>query len=190
MSGARPDRRVLKSMNRRENTGKAAMRRHRPTKRSCGPPSRHHHRDEQRAGFGRTARISRTSTAEPANRLPPAAHADDSRPMPTYAVQPPFDQLLATAEQVARERPEVDLELAREIFLEAATLLDNGLALEGLDEHDAAAVVAGLCRALVAPDPAAAIRASAAAALEEPGDLHDPATASGSYLVAARILQL
>src|SRR5690349_16097151 len=57
----------------------------------------------------------------------------------------PFDQFLATAEAVAKARPEVDLELARELFLEAATLLHNGLALDGLDEHDAGAVVAGLC---------------------------------------------
>ena len=60
--------------------------------------------------------------------------------MPPSAVEPPFDQLLATAEAVARDRPEVDLELAREVFLEAATLLHNGLALDGLDEHDASAV--------------------------------------------------
>ena len=68
-------------------------------------------------------------------------------------VEPPFDQFLATAEAVAKARPEVDLELAREVFLEAATLLHNGLALDGLDEHDASAVVAGLCVDLVAADP-------------------------------------
>ena len=79
--------------------------------------------------------------------------------MPPSAVEPPFDQLLATAEAVARDRPEVDLELAREVFLEAATLLHNGLALDGLDEHDASAVVAGLCVDLVAADPGAAVRA-------------------------------
>ena len=37
---------------------------------------------------------------------------------------------------VARARPEVDPEMAREMFHEAATLLDNGLALDGLDDHD------------------------------------------------------
>ena len=73
--------------------------------------------------------------------------------MSTSAVQPPYDQLLATADAVAEARPEVDLEMAREVFLEAATLLDNGLALDGLDEHDASAVVAGLCVDLVSPDP-------------------------------------
>ena len=106
------------------------------------------------------------------------------------AVGPPFDQLLAAAEAVARARPEVDLGLAREVFHEAATLLDNGLALDGLDEHDASAVVAGLCVDLVAEDPGAAVRARSRATLERPGDLHDPEAASAAYLVAARILQL
>jgi hypothetical protein len=105
-------------------------------------------------------------------------------------VDPPFDQLLATAEAVARARPDVDLETAREVFAEVATLLHNGLALDGLDEHDASAVVAGLCVDLVAPDPGAAVRARSQAVLESPGDLHDPATVSGSYLVSATILQL
>ena len=84
----------------------------------------------------------------------------------------------------------MDLELAREVFLEAATLLHNGLALDGLDEHDASAVVAGLCVDLVAADPGAAVRARSRATLLNPGDLHDPESASRSYLVAATILQL
>ena len=105
-------------------------------------------------------------------------------------VKPPLDQLLATAEAVARARPEVDLEMAREVFLEAATLLHNGLALDGLDEHDASAVVAGLCVDLVAPDPGAAVRARSQETLESPGDLHDPRGVAASYLVSARILQL
>ena len=110
--------------------------------------------------------------------------------MPPSTVDPPFDQFLATAEAVARGRPEVDLEIAREVFLEAATLLDNGLALDGLDEHDANAVVAGLCVDLVAEDPDAAVRARSRATLAAPGDLHDPDVVSGAYLVAATILQL
>ncbi len=110
--------------------------------------------------------------------------------MPPSAVDPPFDQLLATAEAVAQARPEVDLELAREVFHEAATLLYNGLALDGLDEHDASAVVAGLCVDLVARDPGAAMRARSQATLEAPGDLHDPEGASAAYLVSATILQL
>ena len=110
--------------------------------------------------------------------------------MPPSAVDPPFDQFLATAEAVARARPEVDLEIAREVFLEVATRLHNGLALDGLDEHDAKAVVAGLCVDLVAEDPGAAVRARSRATLEAPGDLHEPEVVSAAYLVAATILQL
>ena len=110
--------------------------------------------------------------------------------MPPSAVDPPFDQFLATAETVARARPEVDLEIAREVFLEVATRLHNGLALDGLDEHDASAVVAGLCVDLVAEDPGAAVHSRSRATLEAPGDLHEPDVVSGAYLVAARILQL
>jgi hypothetical protein len=110
--------------------------------------------------------------------------------MPDRAMDPPFDLLLATAEALAQTRPEVDLEMAREVFLEAATLLYNGLALDGLDEHDANAVVAGLCVDLVAADPGSAVRARAQAALEAPGDLHDPKGAAAAYEISARILQL
>src|SRR3954449_4656947 len=110
--------------------------------------------------------------------------------MPLSAVRPPFDQFMATAEAVARARPEVDLEMAREVFHEAATLLDNGLALDGLDEHDASAVVAGLCIDLVTEDPGAAVRARSKATLEAPGDLHDPEAASAAYLISAAIFQL
>jgi hypothetical protein len=111
--------------------------------------------------------------------------------MSLSAVDPPFDQLLATAEAVAAARPEVDLELAREVFSEAATLLYNGLALDGLDDHDASAVVAGLCLDLVVEDPGAAVRARSRAMAEEaPGDLHDPESVSRAYLIAASILQL
>ena len=105
-------------------------------------------------------------------------------------VEPPYDQFLITAERVAQDRPEVDPEMAREVFLEAATLLDNGLALDGLDDHDASAVVAGLCIDLVATDPGAAIRARSKATLEAPHDLHDPDGASAAYLIAASIFQL
>ena len=110
--------------------------------------------------------------------------------MPPSTVGPPFDQFRATAEAVAQARPEVDLELAREVFREAATLLDNGLALDGLDEHDARAVVAGLCVDLVTEDPGAAVRARSRATLDAPRDLHDPEGVSAAYLVAASILQL
>ena len=110
--------------------------------------------------------------------------------MPASILGPPFDQFLATAEAVAKARPEVDLEMAREVFREAATLLHNGLALDGLDEHDAGAAVAGLCVDLVAEDPGAAVRARSRATLEAPGGLHDPEGVSAAYLIAAAILQL
>lgn len=110
--------------------------------------------------------------------------------MPGEALGAPFDEFMATAEAVARTRPEVDPEMAREVFHEAATLLHNGLALEGLDSHDADAVLAGLCVDLITADPGAAIRARAQAALETPGDLHEPEVVSGAYLVAATILQV
>lgn len=97
---------------------------------------------------------------------------------------------MVTAEAVARARPEVDVEIAREVFHEAATLLHNGLALDGLDDHDASAVVAGLCVDLVAADPGAAVRARSEATLAAPGDLHDPEGASAAYLNAVAILQL
>jgi hypothetical protein len=110
--------------------------------------------------------------------------------MPHSTVGPPFDQFLATAEAVAQARPEVDLEMAREVFREVATLLHNGLALDGLDEHDASAVVAGLCVDLVDEDPGAAVRARSRATLEAPGDLNDPEGVSAAYLTAAALLQL
>jgi len=111
--------------------------------------------------------------------------------MPPDTVGPPFeDQFLAAAEAVAKARPEVDLEMAREVFQEAATLLNNGLVLDDLDEHDAGAVVAGLCVDLVAEDPGAAIRARSRATLRAPGDVHDPEGVSAAYLMAAGIFQL
>jgi hypothetical protein len=110
--------------------------------------------------------------------------------VPTRPVRPPYDRFLATAEAVIRDRPEVDPELTREVFLEAATLLDDGLALDGLDEHDASAVVAGLCVDLLAPDPGAAVRARSRAVLADPGELHDAESVARSYLIAAQIFQL
>ena len=111
--------------------------------------------------------------------------------MPHSTVDPPFmDQFMATAEAVAAARPEVDLEMAREVFHEAATLLHNGLALDGLDDHDAGAVVAGLCVDLVAEDPGAAVRARSRETLEAPGDLHDPEGVSAAYLVTVALFQL
>lgn len=110
--------------------------------------------------------------------------------MPDSRLQPPFDQFLATAEAVAAERPDVDPEMVREIFLEGATLLHNSLALDDLDDHDAHAVVAGLCIDLLAADPGAAVHARSQAVLQDPGDLHDPEGASAAYLTAAALFQL
>ena len=111
--------------------------------------------------------------------------------MPHSTAEPPFvDRFLATAEAVAQARPEVDIEDAREVFLEAATLLHNGLALDGLDGHDAGAVVDGLCVDLVAEDPGAAVRARSQAAVEAPGDLHDPEGVSAAYQIAVALFQL
>jgi hypothetical protein len=103
---------------------------------------------------------------------------------------PPYDRLLRAAEEVARERPEVDLEMAREVFLEAATLLHNGLALDGLDEHDADAVVAALCVDLVSPDQGEAIRSRSRRVLTEPGDLHDPESVSRALLIVVALFRL
>ena len=110
--------------------------------------------------------------------------------MPPSAVDPPFDQFLATADAVAEARPEVDPEMAREVSLEVATLLYNGLALDGLDEHDANAVVAGLRRDLVAADPGSVVREHAHAGLAAPGDLHDPSGVAAAYEISTRVLQL
>jgi hypothetical protein len=110
--------------------------------------------------------------------------------MPPSTEGPPFDQFLAAAEAVAQARPEVDREMARDVFREAATLLHDGLALDGLDEHDARAAVAGLCLDLVAEDPGTAVRARSRAVLEDSEDLHDPEAVSAAYLAAASVLQL
>ncbi|HEY2272973.1 MAG TPA: hypothetical protein VGH30_09365 [Jatrophihabitantaceae bacterium] len=110
--------------------------------------------------------------------------------MSQNSVDPLFEPFLTTAVAVSQERPEVDLEMALEVFEEAAILLHNGLALDGLDEHDSRAVVAGLCLDLVAADPGTAVRARAQAAKGSAGDLHDPEGVSAAYLIAAAILQL
>jgi hypothetical protein len=110
--------------------------------------------------------------------------------MPYRTPNPMTEPFAAAAEAVAQARPDVDLEIARELLDEAATMLHNGLALDGLDEHDASAVVAGLATDLTALDPSAAVWAHAQAVLEEPGDLHDADGVSAAYLSAAAILQL
>lgn len=110
--------------------------------------------------------------------------------MTPSTMRPPFDRFLQAAEDVARARPEVDPELAREVFLEAATLLDNGLALDGLDEHDALIVVDALCADLTTVDPAGAVRARLQTAPAVRADLHDPDGVVAAFVDSARILQL
>ncbi|MER6939630.1 hypothetical protein, partial [Nocardioides sp. NPDC000441] len=68
---------------------------------------------------------------------------------------------------VAAQRPEVDVdeETLREIFEEAAMLLDLGNVLDELDDHDSGSVVAGLCTDLLATYPADSVRAHAELAL-------------------------
>lgn len=123
------------------------------------------------------------------NLLAGAAASRQDRRVPV-PVQPPYDLLLAAAETVAAARPDVDLEMAREVFAEAATLLHDGLVLDHLDEHDAHAVVGGLSVDLITADPGAAIRERAQAALEAPGDLHDPQEVWASYLTTVGLFQL
>ena len=102
----------------------------------------------------------------------------------------PYDDFEATAVAFARSRPEVGLEIACEVMLEAAALLDDGLALDGLDPHDSSAIVAALCVDLVADDPGAAVRARAQAVVDAPGDLHDAEGVSAALLISAAVLQL
>jgi hypothetical protein len=110
--------------------------------------------------------------------------------MSTPLVNPMLEPFLAAAEAVAEQRPEVDPDLARELFEEAATLLHNGLALDGLDEDDTEVVVRALCVDLSARDPGVAVRARAEAAQDASHTLHDPDGARAAYLNALRILQI
>jgi hypothetical protein len=110
--------------------------------------------------------------------------------MPSGVENPLLEEFLAAADAVARARPEVDRGLARQLMQEAATMLHNGLALDGLDDHDTRAAVTALADDLVAEDPEAALRARREATTEDPGDLHDPVAVAGAYLVAAAILRL
>lgn len=112
----------------------------------------------------------------------------ESRPVHPPPVRPPLDRLLATAEAVAG-RPGVDPDAAREVLAEAARLLDDGLVLDHLDAHDAAAVVDALCLDLVTDDPGAAVRARAAGAGAD-GAFEDPAGARAALLMAVDVLQL
>ena len=96
---------------------------------------------------------------------------------------------LAAADAAARERPDVDAGVARELMAEAATMLHDSLALADLDPPDLEVVVAGLASDLVSVDPGAAVRARAAAAPTDPS-LHDPAGVQGACLVTLAVLRI
>ena len=110
--------------------------------------------------------------------------------MASHDIQPPYDRFVTTGEQIIRDRPDADPEIVREIFLEVAGTLYNGLAFDGLDDHDTRAVVDGLCQDLVASDPGSAVRARAHAIPANPDGLHDPEAVSAGYLISAAMLQL
>jgi hypothetical protein len=110
--------------------------------------------------------------------------------MPLRALAAPLDRLPAIADAIARARPEVDAELARELLHEAAIMLDDGLALDDLDDHDTNAVVDGLCAVFADRDPGSALRERAEAVRANPVGLHDPEAVRASYLNAVTILQL
>lgn len=110
--------------------------------------------------------------------------------MTAGTIRPPFDRFLDTAEVLARTRSEDEGDIIREVFREVASMLDNGLALDGLDEHDTEAAVVLLCQDLTASDPGAAVRARSQAVHAVASDLHDPAAVGGALLVAASILRI
>jgi len=101
-----------------------------------------------------------------------------------------FDRLTATAATLAEARPQVDSAMIREIFDEAATMLDNGLPLDHLDDHDAHILVVELCVALTDGDPTTALMSRFYAATEQPAGLHDPIGVALAYENVLGILQL
>ncbi len=96
----------------------------------------------------------------------------------------------AAASSVAAARPEVDLETARELMREAATMLHDSMALDSLSDADAAVVVRRLAADLTAVDPSAAVRASSLAAAEDRSGLEEPEVVAETYLVCAAVLGL
>jgi len=111
-------------------------------------------------------------------------------PMAMKDLDPRLAPILELA-AVAALRPEVDVdeETLREIFEEAAMLLDLGNVLDELDDHDSGSVVAGLCTDLLAADPADSVRAHAELALADES-LHDPVAAAVAFRMAAHALRL
>ena len=109
--------------------------------------------------------------------------------MPFSPHDPPYDQLMTAAERQADTRADVDREMAREVFAEAARLLHDGLVLDALDDHDATVTVGWLAEDLAAGDPGEAIRARARSA-PEATDLHDGDAVSDALLVTAALFGL
>jgi hypothetical protein len=103
------------------------------------------------------------------------------------AILEPF---LSAADEAARERVDVDPDVARELMTEAATMLHNSLALDDLDEHDLGVAVAALAEDLASADPGAAVRRRAASVVDDDPALHDPGAVRGTYLVTVAVLQL
>ena len=106
--------------------------------------------------------------------------------VPPTILQP----FLESADAAAAAQPEVDADLARELMGEAAEMLHNSLALDHLGEHDLSVAVAALATALVAPDPAEAVRACAAAVADDDPTLHDAGGVRATYLVSLQVLGL
>ena len=99
-------------------------------------------------------------------------------------------EFAAAASAVAAARSEVDLETARELMDEAATMLHNSLALDSLSTADAAVVVRHLATDLTAVDPSTAVLARSLAVAEDPSGLDEPGIVAATYLVCAAVLCL
>lgn len=99
-------------------------------------------------------------------------------------------EFAAAAAAVAESRPEVDLDTARELMAEAATMLDNSLALDSLSESDTAVVVRHLAADLTAVDPSTAVLARSLAVADDPTGLDEPSIVAETYLVCAAVLGL
>jgi hypothetical protein len=96
----------------------------------------------------------------------------------------------AAASRAAAERPEVDAETARELMAEATEMLHNSLALDALEESDAAVVIRNLAADLTSADPGAAVRARSAAVSQDSAGLAEPTVVAETYLVCAAVLGL
>jgi hypothetical protein len=117
------------------------------------------------------------------------AHCD-VRGTPPRTVGPPFDQFLVTPEAVAQARHEVDLEMARDVFQEAAGSAPRRPRPRTVSTHTTRVPLCWVVprsRLLRIPAPRCAHDFQAAS--ESSGNLHDREAASAAYLVAARILE-